>query len=200
MGYIVSDCSCANANCLGSSILGRECTLIAQSEFVGRAHCLSESFVCSHRIVTQDTASVSCGSETLLGCTCSAKNLSTRGTDCEVFEDGNQCRLRPLSTGETAFRRLCLSGSCSDGWLHLQVFEGFMIQLQRSDEFPLLPGETVSEISIPKGSYNVETLRRMLPENFEWRKYNIVEFTESDNRKLQAICADVRPNFVNIDF
>jgi len=180
VGFLVTECLCALDSCKGASISGRYCT--AFGDFVAaQATCLRETLVNSHSVVTQDSASFDCGSDTVLGCTCLSKRLD----DCDViFQDG-QCRLRPLSTGDTAYSRSCISGSCSDGWQHLQVFDGYMIEIQRSNQ----------RITIPKGSYNVETLRKMLPDDFEWDSFTIVAFTQSDDRHVQAICADVRPNF-----
>merc|ERR1719474_481696 len=178
--FLVIDCICTLESCKGASISGRYCT--AFGDFVAaQATCLRETFVNSYSVVTQDTATIDCGSDTVLGCTCA----SERSEDCDVVFQNGQCSLRPLSTGETAYTRTCFSGSCSDGWQHLQVFDGYMIEIQRFDK----------RITIPKGSYNVETLRKMLPNDFEWDSFNIVAFTQSDDRHLQAICADVRPNF-----
>merc|ERR1712142_409288 len=51
-------------------------------------------------------------------------------------------------------------------------------------------------ITIPKGSYNVDIQKEMLPNDFDWSAVtNIVAVRQGDDRTVQAICADVRPHF-----
>jgi hypothetical protein len=50
-------------------------------------------------------------------------------------------------------------------------------------------------MTIPKGSYDEQTLRKMLPRDFAYPWTEIVAVTQSDDRKVQAICADLRPHF-----